>query len=151
MPSLCYVKSSPYGLLSYLLYDPQGAASCLLTPSNARWVTATNLLPSLPILHTRQACVSEGLTATWQYRNPCLKNVGSKTNKSYRTSQVNYIIANRSRDYNCKFWQKPIFTQLCSSAIPAPLLSGKEPLSHKPSAGNHAATPLWYRSGIVRR
>ena len=107
MPSLCYVKSSPYGLLSYLLYDPQGAASCLLTPSNARWVTATNLLPSLPILHTRHACVSEGLTATWQYRNPCLKNVGSKTNKSYRTSQVNYIIANWPRDYNCKFWQNP--------------------------------------------
>ena len=27
----------------------QNAASCFLTPSNARWVTATDLLPSLPI------------------------------------------------------------------------------------------------------
>ena len=43
-------ESSPKGLLSLLYCYPQNAASYLLTPSNARWVTATNLLPSLPIL-----------------------------------------------------------------------------------------------------
>ena len=35
--------------LLFCLY-PQNAAPCFLTPSDARWVTATYLLPSLPIL-----------------------------------------------------------------------------------------------------
>ena len=43
-------KEQPLGTALFFCLYPQNAAPCFLTPSDARWVTATCLLPSLPIL-----------------------------------------------------------------------------------------------------